>query len=77
MPKTKRAPRKTSKAPAAAEVPEWVTKTMGEMTYGLEIMCGCGDCNTEAVDLTREEYIALKLHLAKMRGIAIPEEANA
>lgn len=70
---TKAAPKKA----AAMEVPEWLTKTMHEMDYKLEIMCGCGDCNAEVVDLTRDEYIALKHHLAKMRGIVIPEETAA
>ena len=68
---TKAAPKKT----AAQEVPDWLTETMSEMDYKLEIMCGCGDCNTEVVDLTRDEYIALKRHLAKMRGIVIPKVA--
>jgi hypothetical protein len=62
-------------APAEA-LPDWVTKTMDETDYKLEIMCGCGDCNTEIVYLTRAEYIALKQHLATMRGYTVPEETH-
>jgi uncharacterized protein with PIN domain len=73
MPKSVK--KRTAKTVPAEGLPEWVTKTMDETDYKLEIMCGCGDCNTEIVDLTRDEYIALKQHLAKMRGIVIPKAA--
>ncbi len=72
MPRTKRATKARAEKPAA-ELPDWLTETMPEASYKLEIMCGCGDCNTEAVDLSRAEYIELKQHLAKMRGYAIPK----
>lgn len=74
MPKIERAPKKAKKAPAE-EVPEWATTTPEEIDYYLEMY----DPNDEAlqhVDLTRDEFIALKEHLAKMRGF-LPEVAHA
>ena len=73
MKQTKRPARSATKP--ATELPEWVTKTMPEPDYVLEMACRCGDCNTESVDLTRDEYLALKLHLAKLRGYTVPKAA--
>jgi hypothetical protein len=71
-PKSRKA---ATKKKAPVKLPDWMNTKMQDMNYKLEIMCGCGDCNTEVVDLTRDEYIALKHHLAKMRGFAIPKAA--
>ena len=65
--------KKPASQPERAPLPEWVTTTMHEMEYRLEVMCGCGDCATESVDLTRDEFITLKHHLAKMRGFTVEE----
>jgi hypothetical protein len=70
----KKAPRRPRKnappVPAKTSEPErpkWLTETLDEPDYKLEVMCGCGDCNSERVDLTREEFIMLKEHLFRMR----------
>jgi len=57
-----------TKKKAPAELPNWVTQTMDEPTYKLEAMCDCGECTTEEVDLTRDEFIELKRHLFLIRG---------
>ena len=54
-------------APPAA-VPDWVTETPAEAVYSLE-MWDSDSTAVEDIYLTRAEYIALKQHLATMRGI--------
>jgi hypothetical protein len=63
--------------PVNRSLKKYPTKTMDEMDYKVEIMCGCGDCYVERADLTREDFIALKKHLAKIRGIALRESTHA
>ena len=55
--------------------PEWVTETPQDLDYKLEVW----DENTtlQEVALTRSEYVALKEHIAKMRGLAVLEVAHA
>ena len=60
---------KTETQPAAT--PEWVTETLAEHTYSLE-MFESNDSSIQSIDMSRAEYIAIKQHLATMRGIATP-----
>ncbi len=58
-----------SEQTAPREVPDWVTQTheiANWSGYFLHVL----DDNTfeEDIELTRDEYIELKAHLAKMRG---------
>ena len=53
--------------PAAA--PDWVNETPAEAVYSLE-MWDSDSTAVEDIYLTRAEYVALKQHLAAMRGIA-------
>jgi len=53
-----------------AEIPAWVTQTHPEHTYHLA-MFQSNDDNVESIDMTRDEYIALKAHLAAMRGYTV------
>ena len=55
-----------------AEIPEWVNETPEECTYDLTMDDGDGS-NIQDVELTRDEYLALKKHLAAMRGYTVPE----
>jgi hypothetical protein len=59
-------------APPAA-VPDWVTETPAEAVYSLE-MWDSDSTAVEDIYLSRAEYIALKQHLAGLRGI-IPDPA--
>ena len=56
------------------EIPNWVDDTWPEQTYELQIM---GDTSQELIDMTRDEYITLKAHLAAMRGYKVPMAAEA
>lgn len=50
------------------ELPDWVTETPNlDHSYQLQMMEN-NDCSIQEVDLTSEEYISLKQHLAQMRG---------
>ena len=70
----KKSAAKVPHKPDLAELPRWATFTaavfyqleMGEETNGVQ----------QSIDLTREEYIAVKEYLAKMRGYAVPAEAT-
>lgn len=57
--------RKPSPAPQAPEAPKWTRETP-DVFYSLEAYLGE---NLETVDLTLDEYIALKAVLAKRRGL--------
>ena len=56
------------------ELPEWLEETP-EYTYQMDAWNS--NTTVQEIELTRDEYIALKQHLAKMRGISVPEEAHA
>jgi len=78
--KRKAVRRLLSKEPAPAKpLPNWVTETRDELSYVLLITDdrrdGVDD-SLECIDLARDEYIALKRHLAERRGYVIPEAAN-
>jgi hypothetical protein len=51
---------------------EWLVSTPVENTYELE-MFGDDGQSVQTISMTRDEYISLKLHLAKLRGLTIPE----
>jgi hypothetical protein len=61
-----------------AEVPDWLSQNPSELRYSLECT-HVAECNAwdQQIDLTREEFIALKHCLAHIRGYAIPEVAHA
>jgi hypothetical protein len=71
---------KNARKRAAAEVapaeplPDWAIKTPEEMRYDLEMYDPWEGC-VDGVSLTRNEYLALKQYLAKMRGIVVPKSA--
>ena len=50
-------------------VPEWVNETPPDHSYSLD-MYQNSDVSIQSVELTREEFITLKVHLAEMRGLA-------
>jgi hypothetical protein len=66
---SKTAGKPTTTKPETAAVPDWLTDTP-PVDYSLEMYVGESQ---QTISLTREEFIALKLHLAAMRGYAIPE----
>lgn len=51
----------------AAPPPDWVTTTPADHSYSLD-MYENSDHTIQSVELTRAEFIALKEHLARMRG---------
>jgi hypothetical protein len=56
-------------------VPEWVNGTPNDITYSLTMYRSDGSPAQDISDLTREEFCALKQHLAAMRGFtALTEE---
>lgn len=59
----------------ASTIPEWALKTFPENSYDLTMFDAGGD-SIEEVELTRAEYIALKRHLAAMRGYELPEDGK-
>jgi hypothetical protein len=77
MPKTKRVSKekRAKTAPAAEPVPKWVTETPDELDYYLEMYEPTSEA-LEHIDVTRDEYITLKTHLAKLRGYVV-EVAHA
>jgi hypothetical protein len=52
---------------------EWVLSTPYREHYNLEMVEGGGEV-IQDIELTRNEYITLKLHLAKIRGLTIPAQ---
>lgn len=57
------------------EVWDWVTDTPPEETYSLT-MFGAGGGGEQEIDITRDEYINLKRHLAAWRGYTTGEAAD-
>jgi hypothetical protein len=71
-------PKKTADAASAAtqpaaELPCWLNEEPEELRYSLECThvteCQVWD---QQIDITREEFIALKVYLAKLRGYVAP-----
>jgi hypothetical protein len=59
----------------APELPEWATETPHECEYMLEMGEGGLDCQScQTIDLTRKEFLQLKMYLARLRGVQVPSE---
>ena len=65
--------------PAGREVvtepafPKWLTETPHESVYFLAMEEGGLDCQEcQIVEMTRKEFLILKVYLAKLRGLAVP-----
>ena len=79
-PKTKPA---AAEAPAAEpppqpqlpDFPEWVSSTPGDHTYELNMFDISGE-SLQYIEVTREEFIALKERLAVIRGLVQEEEST-
>jgi hypothetical protein len=71
-PATKRQKRKVEAAP---ELPEWVNERTPTTDYTLEATSDHGI--DQAVEMTLEEFEALKEHLCKLRGYKVPAEEAA
>jgi len=72
-----RSPRKKTtpiKPPAASDVPDWVRETPEDLEYQLGMWDGGG--GEQIIQITRKEFIDLKFHLAKLRGIEVPAEVE-
>ena len=60
---------------SAPALPEWLTVTPHECEYFLAMGEGGLDCQEcQNIDLTRKEFLLLKLFLAKLRSMPIPLE---
>jgi hypothetical protein len=72
-----------------AKLPEWVADTPSKSEPGHELqdgpwspeyrldmccLCGCIE-SLQQIEMTRQEFTALKRHLAELRGFKIPKEA--
>lgn len=53
------------------ERPDWVDETPEEPTYDLS-MWDPGGSEEQSIPITRKEFIALKQHLAELRGYVRP-----
>jgi hypothetical protein len=60
-----------AKKQSLGSTPEWLTETL-EILYTLEAFC---DEELERVEVTHDEYISLKHHLAKLRGLPVKRAA--
>ena len=69
----KKSAAKVQTAKAAASLPEWVNKRTPTTDYTLEATSDHGI--DQAVEMTLEEFEALKEHLCKLRGYKVPAEA--
>ena len=78
--KTKKPPTAIrSKATKPAALPDWVTFEPEPFEFHLEV-CDFNDKNQmtkERIEMTQDEYMALKAHLAKLRGFEVPAEQAA
>jgi hypothetical protein len=57
--------------------PRWVTHTPDPMGYGLFMTTPNAHTEGQDIELSREEFLALKAELAKIRGYAAAEVAHA
>jgi hypothetical protein len=62
---------RSPKAKPSTNLPAWATKTEDEIAYCLQMEDSGGEHLEAIYDLTRAEYIALKAHLARMRGLKV------
>jgi hypothetical protein len=70
-----RPPAEAPKEEPEPELPEWLTVTPHECEYFLAMEEGGLDCQEcQTIDLSREEFLILKIALAKLRLIPVPLE---
>lgn len=74
--KSKRKPDVVPKSAPKPELPDWLEDTPRGSEYHLMMDDHDGNWRQE-VDLSRDEFEALKDHLGIMRGLLTPEEAEA
>ena len=55
-------------ASAEEQIPDWVNETPDDYAYDLTMYEGGGSVSGQDISLTRDEFVALKQHLAVMRG---------
>jgi hypothetical protein len=53
------------------EIPNWVANTPNEQAYELNMFDS--DDNAQQIEMSRDEFIALKAHLAALRGYALDD----
>lgn len=58
---------RTDQADEATKLPDWVNHTPNDHSYSL-LMIENDEAGIQTVDLSRAEFIALKSHVASMRG---------
>jgi hypothetical protein len=77
-PKKDQTKRKLHTVKAAAEqVPDWF-KTVPDYGYALIIWDNNEGCDVEQVKVTRSEYLEIKRHIARLRGLkTVPEREAA
>ena len=64
-----------SEPPSEPELPEWATETPHECRYTLDMEEGGLDCQScQTVVLSRQEFLQLKMYIARLRGVQIPRE---
>jgi len=73
MTKNAKRPAKPATKPPA-EVPAWVTEDPNDIDYWLHAFHE-GECHEQRISMTREEFKALKVHLATLRGYVVPKAA--
>jgi hypothetical protein len=52
------------------ETPDWVTDTPPDHSYSID-MYENSDATIQNIEITRTEFLALKEHLARMRGYEV------
>jgi hypothetical protein len=66
-------PKKPKSKPAKApELPDWIADTPYDVAYRLVMRDSSDGEYSQVVELTRKEFLILKVCLAKLRGIVIP-----
>ena len=61
---------------AAKALPEWCAHTPEEMFYTLNMGCEYAS-DLQAIEMSRQEFVALKQRLAELRGIPFDAERAA
>ena len=72
-------PKKTAKPAANADPvnkPEWLLETPA-MLYSLEAASSESELSAQQIEITMDEFIALKEHLAHLRGIEVSAKEAA
>jgi len=61
--------------PAPKPLPDWATTTPCEQEY--ELSMWDSDEAVQNIHMSRDEYLALKAHLANLRGYEVPAKIEA